>query len=219
MAREADLAELGETDAQAAHDCRSHGDQWCIASTADRTILSGALAASGGRRRRGHHVLDAVAGAHAAVVAGRPPAVLDPGLGQGGLPVVPEEVVVQPGRTCAQGRTSSSVRWRCTYQSIDRPRAAMASCHRVTSKHSDHSWKVPPARQTCSITAPMRRSPRLAMPSASVARGSCHLSWTPRAAGRVPQQARPCGAAPRPCSGRTTGTGCGAWARSRRPRR
>ena len=30
------------------------------------------------------------------------------------------------------------------------------------------------------MTAPMRRSPRLAMPSASDARGSCHFSCTPR---------------------------------------
>ena len=45
---------------------------------------------------------------------------------------------------------------------------------------SDHSWKVPPARQTRSMTAPTRRSPRLAIPSAAVASGSCQRMVRPR---------------------------------------
>ncbi len=59
--------------------------------------LAGALAAARGGDRRGHDVLEAVAGAHAAVVAGRPAAVLEAALGQRGLPVLPEEVAVEPG--------------------------------------------------------------------------------------------------------------------------
>ena len=59
------------------------------------------------------------------------------------------------------------------------PRPPCASSHRVRSKRSLHSWNVPPARQTRSITRPIRRSPRLAIPSANVAAGSCHLSCTP----------------------------------------
>ena len=57
----------------------------------------------------------------------------------------------------------------------------MASVHRARSKHSPHSWNVPPERHTRSITRPIRRSPRLAMPSATVADGSCHLRFTLRA--------------------------------------
>ena len=60
-------------------------------------VLARALAAAGGRHRRGDDVLDAVAGAHAAVVARRPAAVLEPAAGERGLPVVPQEVLVEPG--------------------------------------------------------------------------------------------------------------------------
>src|SRR5262245_53542643 len=42
-------------------------------------------------------MLDAVAGTHPAVVARRPPAVLDPARGERRLPVIPQEVFVQPG--------------------------------------------------------------------------------------------------------------------------
>ena len=63
-----------------------------------RQVLAGALAAAGGRRGRGHDVLDAVAGAGAAVVAGRPAAVGQADLGQRVLPVLPQEVLVEAGR-------------------------------------------------------------------------------------------------------------------------
>src|SRR5947199_3857163 len=61
-------------------------------------VLAGALAAARRRPRGGDDVFDAVAGAGAAVVARRPPAVLHAGLGQRVLPVLPEEVLVQAGR-------------------------------------------------------------------------------------------------------------------------
>ncbi len=57
------------------------------------------------------------------------------------------------------------------------------------SKCSDHSWKVPPLRHTCSITAPIRRSPRLTIPSAAVAFGSCHRMVRPRT-GRAASRSR-----------------------------
>ena len=65
---------------------------------ADGEVLAGALAAAGGRDGRGHDVLDAVAGAGAAVVARGPAAVLEADLGEGVAPVLPEEVLVEPGR-------------------------------------------------------------------------------------------------------------------------
>ncbi len=76
----------------------------------------------------------------------------------------------------AQGSTSSRVRWRVTYQSGSRPSARIASSQRSRRKCSLHSWNVPPARHTASMTRPIRRSPRLTMPSANVARGSCHFT-------------------------------------------
>ncbi len=91
---------------------------------------------------------------------------------------------------CDHGSSSWRSRSRWTYQSTDRPRAAMAAVQRSRSKHSDHSWKVPPARHTSSMTAPMRRSPLLAMPSARVARGSCQRRVTPLSR-RVASRNRP----------------------------
>ncbi len=60
------------------------------------------------------------------------------------------------------------------------PWSAKASVHSDRSKCSVHSWKVPPRRHTCSMTGPIRRSPRLTMPSAAVALGSCHRMVRPR---------------------------------------
>src|SRR5207248_10239977 len=60
-------------------------------------ILAGALAAAGRGRRRGDDVLDAELRTGAAVVAGCPPTVLHAGGSQGVLPVVPQEVLVEPG--------------------------------------------------------------------------------------------------------------------------
>src|SRR5438270_8383832 len=59
--------------------------------------LAGALAAARRRGGRGDDVLDRVAGAGAAVVAGRPPAVLEADLVEGVAPVLPEEVLVEAG--------------------------------------------------------------------------------------------------------------------------
>jgi hypothetical protein len=72
---------------------------------------------------RGDDVLDAVPRAHPAVVARGPAAIGDPACSQRRLPVVPQEVLVEPGRECAHGSTSPRSRWRCTYQSSDRPSA------------------------------------------------------------------------------------------------
>src|ERR1700683_594867 len=91
---------------------RSRRRRWSSGGTADQPdrdavalaqVLPGALAAPGRQHGRGHHVLDAEAGAGAAVVARRPAAVLDAGPGQGVLPVAPEEVAVQPGRDVVPG--------------------------------------------------------------------------------------------------------------------
>src|SRR5277367_1475090 len=59
---------------------------------AGREILPGALATARRRDGRGHHVLDPVPGAGPAVVAGGPAAVGQAVLGQGVLPVLPQEV-------------------------------------------------------------------------------------------------------------------------------
>lgn len=66
--------------------------------------LAGALAATGRRHRRGDDVLDAVAGAGAAVVARDPAAVLEADLVEGIPPVLPEEVLVQPGGEVVPGQ-------------------------------------------------------------------------------------------------------------------
>src|SRR5439155_8144113 len=67
-------------------------------------ILAGPLAPA----RRGHgrrdDVLERVVGAHAAVVTRCPPAVRKAVLVQGGLPVLPEEVAMQPGRDVVPGQ-------------------------------------------------------------------------------------------------------------------
>ena len=147
---------------------------------AEVEALAGALAAPGGRHRGGDDVLEGVSGAHPTVVAGRPPAVGEPVLVQGRLPVVPEEVAVQAGGDVVpRAGSRRSVRCRVTYQSGSRPSAAIASSQRDRWKCSLHSWNVPPARHTRSITRPIRRSPRLAMPSANVAAGSCQRICAP----------------------------------------
>ena len=61
-------------------------------------VLARALAPAGRRDGGGHDVLEAEPGAGAAVVAGRPAAVLDAHPRQRVLPVAPEEVAVQPRR-------------------------------------------------------------------------------------------------------------------------
>src|SRR5689334_5625285 len=59
--------------------------------------LTGALGAAGRWGGRGNDVLDAVAGACAAVVARRPPAIGEPQLRERVAPVLPQEVLVQAG--------------------------------------------------------------------------------------------------------------------------
>ena len=86
------------------------------------------------------------------------------------------------GSPCAaprRGGPTAAPRPRCgaggSTSPCSRPWAAMASCHRSRRKCSLHSWNVPPARHTCSMTGPSRRSPRLTRPSMRLALGSCHL--------------------------------------------
>ena len=71
------------------------------------------------------------------------------------------------GSPCAarpRGGPRAGPRPRCggggRTQSRSRPWRAMASSHRSRSKCSLHSWKVPPWRHTSSMTGPRRRSPR-----------------------------------------------------------
>ena len=122
----------------------------------------------------------AVAGAGAAVVAGRPPAVGQAELGEGVPPVLPQEVPVQAGREvvpraaprprCGGGGRTSRCRGRGRPWPRSTGRGGSARPTPGTRRRRRH---------TVSMTAPMRRSPRLAMPSAIDARGSCHLRLTP----------------------------------------
>src|SRR5436309_1119762 len=52
----------------------------------------------------------------------------------------------------SHGRTSSAVRWRVTYHSMERPCLAMASSQRARSKCSLHSWNTPPRRDTVAVS-------------------------------------------------------------------
>ena len=151
-------------------------------------VLARALAPTRGRHRRRHHVLDPEPGAGAAVVARRPAAVLEAVLGQGLLPVLPQEVPVQPGRDVVPGQDLVLVAVAVHgVVEVEPGRARGPSVHSPRSKCSDHSWNVPPARQTCSMTAPIRRSPRLTRPSTAVASGSCQRSVSaPGRRGRRP---------------------------------
>ena len=121
-----------------------------------------------------------VAGAGAAVVAGGPAAVLEADLVEGVAPVLPEEVLVETGREVVPGQdlvlgavaVDVPVERRGRGWPWPRPTGRGRSAR-------DHSWNVPPRRQTSSMTGPRRRSPRLTRPSTRVAFGSCHLSCTP----------------------------------------
>ena len=183
-------------------------------------VLAGALAAARGRDRRGDDVLDAVAGADAAVVARRPAAVLEPEPASASCQSPHRKSLCRPAVRWSHGRISCSSRCRDTYQSSDRPSAAIASCQRsrseVLAPLLEHAAR---RASTRSMTRPMRRSPRVAMPSATLARRVVPLELHAAlglAARLVADAGRPCAAARSRCSGRTTGTGCAAWARTRR---
>ena len=60
-------------------------------------VLARPLAATRGWRGRGDNVLDSIASACAAVIAGRPPAILEPDFVERIAPVVPEEVLMKSG--------------------------------------------------------------------------------------------------------------------------
>ena len=108
-------------------------------------VLARALAAARGRERRGHHVLEGVVGAHPAVVAGSPPAIGEAVLGQGRLPVVPEEVVVQTGGDVVPGQhlVAGAVAGHVPV-GIEALGAAWRRVQRSSEKCSLHSWNVPP---------------------------------------------------------------------------
>ena len=124
LAGEADLAELGEAESNAhlslsplrpeppasrRPEGRS-GTGWRRRKksyrhlASGREILPGALAPTGRRDRRGHHVLDPEPGAGPAVVAGCPAAVRQSVAGQGVEPVLPQEVTVEAGRQVVPGQ-------------------------------------------------------------------------------------------------------------------
>ena len=196
VAGEADLAELGEAEPDP-HRARPTGaPAWTGSSVhrhlaADGEVLAGALAAAGGRDGRGDDVLDAVAGAGAAVVAGRPAAVLEADLGQGVAPVLPEEVLVQAGREVVP-------------RAAPRPRCGGG---RRTSRPS-RPWRLEGVEPEVEVEVlgpllegaavaphvlddrPRRRSPRLTRPSAMVALGSCHLSLHARGRGGASSRSR-----------------------------
>src|SRR5947209_10395757 len=73
-----------------------------IATAAE--ILAGPLAPTRRRHGRRYEVLERVIGAHAAVVTRCPPAVRKAVLVQRGLPVLPEEIAMQPGRDVIPGQ-------------------------------------------------------------------------------------------------------------------
>src|SRR5436309_1431112 len=81
-----------------------HADELDRRVAAAAEILARPLAPA----RRGHgrrdDVLERVVGAHAAVVTRCPPAVRKAVLVQGGLPVLPEEITMQPGRDVIPGQ-------------------------------------------------------------------------------------------------------------------
>ncbi len=115
-----------------------------------------------------------------AVVARGPTAVLETLLPYRVQVVLPQEVPVQARRDVVPGERLVAARGRGARRRRRSVRARSSpSCHSRRSKCSDHSWKVPPDLHTCSMTAPVLRSPRLTMPSAVVAAGSCHRSDSP----------------------------------------
>src|SRR6266542_1748698 len=67
-------------------------------------VLARPVAPAGRRHRRRDDVLERVVGAHTAVVTGRPAAVGKTVLVQRGLPVLPEEIAMQPGRDVVPGK-------------------------------------------------------------------------------------------------------------------
>ena len=95
----------------------------------------------------------------------------------------------RPAVMWSHGSTSSRVRCRVTYQSGSRPSAAIASSPAVEREVLAPLLEGATRRaSTRSMTRPTRRSPRLAIPSANVAAGSCHFTCAARALGRVAQQ-------------------------------
>ena len=109
--------------------------------------------------------------AHAAVVAGGPAAVLDlDGVGVDGvLPVSPQPVLVEAGVEVVPREHLVVARSLVVYQSRSTPVPAKA-CSAASSQRSKEKCSLqpsnrPPSRQTCSITAPTRRSPRDSSPS------------------------------------------------------
>src|SRR6266508_1692952 len=67
-------------------------------------VLAGPLASARRRHRRCDDVLARVIGEHAAVVTGCPAAVGKALLVKRGLPVLPEEIAMQPGRDVVPGQ-------------------------------------------------------------------------------------------------------------------
>ena len=182
-------------------------------------ILARALAAAGRRDRRRHDVLEAVAGAHATVVARGPAAVFEARARRARrCQSCHRKSLCSPAEMWSHGSTSSSVRWRCTYQSSRQPLGR----HRPPAHRSSRSARSTPgtcrrSRHTCSMTGPDAAVAAADMPS-TIGR----LAVVPlelHALGLVQRRRAPgrsCAAARRACSARTTGTACAAWARTHR---
>ena len=100
----------------------------------------------------------------------------------------------RPAETWSHGRTSSSVPVPVDVPVDGQPVAGHGVGPQVEVEVLGPLLERAAGRQTSSITAPIRRSPRLAMPSASVALGSCHRNGhAADTAGPRPSAGRPCG--------------------------
>ena len=191
VAEEPDLAQLLEADADL-HAPTPAGLRARAARTGTpkAQALAGALAAPGGRHGRGHDVLDAVARcrrrSRSRASSGSPR-----GRARRARPASPAR-----GSPCGappRGGPTGAPRPRCGGGGSTSPCRGRARPWPPATgrgrKCSLHSWNVPPARHTCSITGPRRRSPRLTRPSIEARLGVVPLQLdAPGAAGRVAEQ-------------------------------
>ena len=138
----------------------------------------------------------------------------------------------RPGRPASPATGSpGAARPRCGPRAGPRPRRGGGGPRRRrsspsaarASSHSDEVEALGPLLEGARRPATPARSPRPSGgrpgwrgPRPTVASGSCQRSGEPPGAPcRRRAAGRPCAAARRRCPGRTTGRGCGAWARTR----
>ena len=210
MAGEPHLAELGVAHAQ-----RHRVPPSALPTVHDvDEVLAGALAPAGRRHRRCHDVLDAVPGAHPTVVARCPPAVLDPAACERRLPVVPQEVLVQPG---AQVIPRQDLVDGAMTEHVPVERETLG-LHRLGPAIEVEAL-APLLERPAGPPHPLDDPPDAPVPATGDALGDARRRVVPLEldVARLVCCAtgRSCGAARRACSGRTTGTECAAWARTR----